>query len=108
MKRMPLGSVIKCHAVYPEAFWRDNNSNGQLLSEDEVNSTFDNSPEDGVPGILVWFLEGAVARRWHERPEQEVREKMLATFVEHFGEQAAQPQHFYYANWGAEPWSRGC
>ncbi|MGB0969970.1 MAG: flavin monoamine oxidase family protein [Mycobacterium sp.] len=107
-QRMPLGSVIKCHAVYPRAFWRDNNSNGQLLSEGEVNSTFDNSPEDGVPGILVGFLEGAVARRWHERPEQDVREKMIATFVEHFGEQAARPQHFYYANWGAEPWSRGC
>ncbi len=108
MQRMPLGSVIKCHAVYPHAFWRDDNFNGQLVSDDEVNSTFDNSPDDGVPGILVGFLEGAVARRWHERPEQEVREKMLATFVAHFGEQAAEPLRFYYANWGAEPWSRGC
>ena len=108
MQRMPLGSVIKCHAVYPHAFWRHDDFNGQLVSDDEVNSTFDNSPEDGIPGILVGFLEGAVARRWHERPEQEVREKMLATFVEHFGEQAAEPMHFYHANWGAEPWSRGC
>ena len=108
MQRMPLGSVIKCHAVYPRAFWRDHNFNGQLVSDDEVNSTFDNSPESGVPGILVGFLEGAVARRWHERPEQEVREEMLSTFVDHFGEQAAEPLQFYYANWGAEPWSRGC
>ena len=108
MQRMPLGSVIKCHAVYPHAFWRDNDYNGQLVSDDEVNSTFDNSPDNGVPGILVGFLEGAVARRWHERPEAEVRDKMLATFVEHFGEQAAAPLEFYYANWGAEPWSRGC
>lgn len=108
MQRMPLGSVIKCHAVYPRAFWRDDGMNGQLVSDEEVNSTFDNSPDHGVPGILVGFLEGSVARRWHERPEQEVREKMLATFVEHFGPQAAEPSHFYYANWGAEPWSRGC
>lgn len=108
MQRMPLGSVIKCHAVYPHAFWRDDNFNGQLVSEDEVNATFDNSPEDGVPGILVGFLEGDVARRWHERSETDVREKMLTTFVEHFGEQAAKPERFYYANWGAEPWSRGC
>jgi monoamine oxidase len=108
MQRMPLGSVIKCHAVYPHAFWRDHNFNGQLVSEDEVNSTFDNSPDNGVPGILVGFLEGEVARRWHERSQQDVREKMLATFVEHFGKEAAEPLHFYYANWGAEPWSRGC
>lgn len=108
MQRMPLGSVIKCHAVYPHAFWRDHNFNGQLVSEDEVNSTFDNSPENGIPGILVGFLEGDVARRWHERSQEEVREKMLATFVEHFGDEATEPLHFYYANWGAEPWSRGC
>lgn len=108
MQRMPLGSVIKCHAVYPYAFWRDDNLNGQLVSEDEVNSIFDNSPADGVPGILVGFLEGTVARSWHERPEGEVRDKMLSSFVEQFGEKAAEPLHFYYANWGAEPWSRGC
>lgn len=108
MQRMPLGAVIKCHAVYPRAFWRDNNFNGQLVSDEDVNSVFDNSPADGVPGILVGFLEGAVARRWHERSRDEVREKMLATFVEHFGDEAAEPVDFYYANWGAEPWSRGC
>jgi monoamine oxidase len=108
MQRMPLGAVIKCHAVYPRAFWRDQNLNGQLVSDGEVNSIFDNSPPDGVPGILVGFLEGEVARRWHERSREDVRAKMLATFTEHFGGEAAEPMDFFYANWGAEPWSRGC
>lgn len=107
-QRMPLGSVIKCHAVYSHAFWRDDHLNGQVVSEDEVNSIFDNSPPSGVPGILVGFIEGEVARRWSDRSEEDVRQKMLEAFVEHFGEWARTPQHFYYANWGREPWSRGC
>lgn len=107
-QRMPLGSVIKCHAVYPRAFWRDSQLNGQVVSEEEVNSIFDNSPADGVPGILVGFIEGEPARRWFDSPEAEVREKMMASFITHFGEQARQPMHFYYANWAREPWSRGC
>ncbi|WP_322768561.1 flavin monoamine oxidase family protein [Frankia sp. Cr1] len=107
-QRMPLGSVIKCHAVYPYAFWRDDNLNGQVVSEDDINSIFDNSPPDGVPGILVGFIEGEVARRWLDRSEEDVRQKMLDCFVVHFGERARTPQHFYYANWGREPWSRGC
>ncbi len=107
-QRMPLGSVIKCHAVYPHAFWRDDDLNGQVVSDDDINSVFDNSPADGAPGILVGFIEGEAARRWHDRPEEDVRQKMLDYFAGHFGERARAPQHFYYANWGREPWSRGC
>ncbi len=107
-QRMPLGSVIKCHAAYPRAFWRDDNLNGQVVSGDVINSVFDNSPPDGVPGILVGFIEGEAARIWLDRSEEDVQQLMLAYFVEHFGEQARAPRHFYYANWGREPWSRGC
>lgn len=108
MQRTPLGSVIKCHAVYPAAYWRQDNLNGQLVSEEDVNSIFDNSPPDGKPGILVGFIEGEAARRWADRPEADVQHKMLDTFAEHFGDRARQPSHFYYANWAREPWSRGC
>ena len=108
MQRAPLGSVIKCHAVYPTAYWRQDGLNGQLVSEEDVNSVFDNSPPDGNPGILVGFIEGEAARRWADRPEADVRQKMLDTFTEHFGDRTRQPSHFYYANWAREPWSRGC
>jgi monoamine oxidase len=107
-QRMPLGSVIKCHPVYPRAFWRDDSLNGQVVSEDDINSVFDNSPPDGVPGILAGFIEGKAARSWIDRSEEDVQQLMLDYFAGHFGEQARGPSHFYYANWGREPWSQGC
>jgi monoamine oxidase len=108
MQRAPLGSVIKCHAVYPTPFWRQDGLNGQVVSEEDVNSVFDNSPPGGNPGILVGFIEGEAARRWADRSEADVRRKMLDTFAEHFGDRARQPSGFYYANWAMQAWSRGC
>ena len=62
-QRMPLGTVAKCMAVYAEPFWRSEGLTGQATSEaGPVRLTFDNSPPDGSPGVLLGFLEGRHAR----------------------------------------------
>ena len=62
-QRMPLGTVAKCMAIYAEPFWRSEGLTGQATSDDgPVRLTFDNSPPDGSPGVLLGFLEGRHAR----------------------------------------------
>ena len=42
---MVQGTVVKCHAIYPEPFWRADGFSGQATSADgPVSVTFDNSP----------------------------------------------------------------
>jgi len=58
-QRMPLGTVAKCMAIYDEPFWRGDGLSGQGASDrGPVRLTFDNSPPDGSPGVLLGFLEG--------------------------------------------------
>ena len=69
-QRMAMGSVVKCVAVYPEPFWRADGLSGQATSADgPVSVTYDNSPPDGSPGVLLAFLEGAAARRAADLPQ---------------------------------------
>ncbi len=73
-QRMAQGSVVKCMAVYSEPFWRSQGLSGQATSADgPVSVTFDNSPPDGSPGVLLAFLEGRAARQAADLPQSERR-----------------------------------
>ncbi|MCA1480976.1 FAD-dependent oxidoreductase, partial [Bradyrhizobium sp. NBAIM08] len=49
-----MGAVIKCTAVYDEPFWRAAGLSGHSVSDQgPVQVTFDSSPPDGQPGVLV-------------------------------------------------------
>jgi monoamine oxidase len=108
-QRLPQGSVIKCHAVYDKPFWRDAGlagyANGDQLP---VRLTFDNSPPDGTPGILLGFIEGGAAREWAGRSAADRRAAVLNNFATYFGEQARNPRDYFEMDWSAEPWTRGC
>lgn len=108
-QRAPMGSTIKLHVVYPEAFWRKKGMSGMVISEDDdVSLTVDNSPPSGKPGILGGFLEGQEARKWAGKSDEELKKLLVETYVKFFGPEAASPIAFYKADWGNEPWSRGC
>lgn len=108
-QRLPAGSVIKFHVVYPEPFWRGQGLTGQVASDTgPVKVTFDNSPPDGSPGIIVGFLEGAVGRAWSPRPLQERRAAVIDSLVGYFGVKAATPLDYVERDWMAEEFSRGC
>ena len=60
----PMGSVIKCLAVYEKAFWRDAGYNGQATSGGPgAQVTFDTGPPSGAPGVLLGFVTAGEARR---------------------------------------------
>ena len=109
LQRFPQGNAIKCEAIYEKPFWREQGLAGQVTSDAEpVRITFDNSPPDGTPGVLLGFIEGEFARTWARKPAAERRDAVLANFAAYFGDQALQPLEYVEKDWAAEQWTRGC
>ena len=108
-QRFPQGSAIKCHAVYDEPFWRKDGLTGYANGDfDSVRLTYDNSPPDGGPGVLLGFLEGHNARVWSRRSAGARRAAVLDSFARYFGERARKPKAYFEMNWAQERWTRGC
>jgi monoamine oxidase len=108
-QRMAQGTVIKCMAVYPEPFWRAEGLTGQGSSDvGPVRVTFDNSPPDGTPGVLLGFLEGRQARALGRRTPEERRDAVVGCFARMFGQGAASPDGYVERVWADEEWTRGC
>ena len=107
-QRMAHGALTKCAAVYPEPFWREGGLTGQAVSDrGPVTATFDNSPPEGAPGVLLGFIAGAEAIRHARRSETDRRRAVLECFERLFGSEAAQPGIYLETAWAEEEWSRG-
>ena len=105
---VPMGSVLKCHAVYPEPFWREQGRSGAATSAcGPLQLVFDNSPEAGRPGVLVGFALAGSARRLAGLSPEERREAVLAQLGRLFGPEAAAPEQLVEHDWSADPFSGG-
>src|SRR4051794_37393832 len=108
-QRVPQGTLIKFDAVYDHAFWRDQGLTGQAGSlQGPVGVTFDASPPDGKPGVLLGFIGGHEARLWGRRSAADPRAAALDSFARMFGEQARHPKETTEVLWANEVWSGGC
>jgi monoamine oxidase len=108
-QRVPNGSVIKCEAVYDKPFWRDAGLTGQAVSDaSPVRITFDNTPPDDSPGVLLGFIEGTAAREYGRKPASERRQAVLNNFATYFGKDALKPTAYHEKNWSTDEWTRGC
>lgn len=109
LQRFPQGTTIKCQAVYDRPYWRDSGLTGQAVALDgPVRVTFDNSPPDGSPGVLLGFIEGAAARDYQRRSPAKRKAAVLNAFATYFGEAARHPREYFEMNWTHEAWTRGC
>ena len=108
-QRMPQGTVIKCLAVYDQPFWRADGLSGQMTSDvGPVRLTFDNSPPDGSPGVILGFLEGRWARELGRWTADARRRAVIDCFTRFFGPRAAAPERYIERSWAEEEWTRGC
>lgn len=108
-QRTPMGVVAKTMAVYGEPFWRADGLTGQATSDvGPVKLTFDNSPPDGTPGVLLGFVEGDRARGFALMSAEERRQAVVGTFARLFGPRAAKPERYIEQLWSEEEYTRGC
>jgi monoamine oxidase len=108
LQREPNGSVVKCNAVYATPFWREQGVNGAATSDTgPIRITYDNSPPDGKPGVLVGFMEGNDSRLFYSQSVAARRQAALACFARYFGQQALSPIAYFDLAWATEPYTRG-
>lgn len=107
-QRQPMGSVVKVNAVYRTPFWRARGLSGAATSDTgPIRVTYDNSPPDGRPGILVGFMEGNDSRAFYGRSAASRRKAALDCFARYFGEQARRPTAYFDLPWAEEVYTRG-
>ncbi len=107
-QRMPPGSMVKTTAVYERPFWRDDGLSGEGVNEQgPVVATFDNSPPEGSPGVLVGFVGGRDAREFAKLGKSERRQAALGCFEALFGPKARAAEQYIEQDWSAEQWSGG-
>ena len=109
LKGTPPGNLIKWEAVYDTPWWRATGYSGQAVSEQgPANTTFDNTPPGGSPGILFGFVGGKQARSLPQanagRPAQGGA-RQLRHLLRRRG---AQPEDAFELDWTQEAWTRGC
>jgi monoamine oxidase len=109
LKGTPPGNLIKWEAVYDKPFWRDGGYSGQAVSEQgPANTTFDNTPPGGSPGILFGFVGGAQARAFRKLSRSARRQAVLDNFVLYYGDEARGLKGSFEMDWTQEAWTRGC
>jgi monoamine oxidase len=107
-QRLPPGTLWKVAAQYDRPFWREAGLTGTAVSlNGPVNATFDDSPQDGSPGIIFGFVGGDEARAFARLSVADRRAAVLANFVNYFGADAANATDYFDTNWPGDPWSRG-
>ncbi|RMG85779.1 MAG: flavin monoamine oxidase family protein [Bacteroidetes bacterium] len=109
-QRMPMGTVIKCYAIYDKPFWREQGFSGQAVTDHRfaVQTVFDNSPHDASKGMLMGFSLANRARKLLRLSPEERQKIILENFTRLFGKAAARPVYYIDKSWADEPWSRGC
>src|SRR5436190_1590935 len=108
LQRQPMGSVVKVNAVYDTPFWRDDGLSGTATSDTgPIEITYDNSPPDGSPGVLVGFMEGNQSRRLLGASDAERRQAALESLARYFGPKALSPRAYLDMVWAREPFTGG-
>jgi monoamine oxidase len=107
-QRAPMGSYAKVDVVYERPFWREEGLTGQAVSiNGPVRVTFDSTPVEGSPGVLLGFIGGTDARRWYALPAEQRRQAVLESFANYFGPQARNPLQYVENAWADDGFSRG-
>jgi monoamine oxidase len=107
-QRMGQGTLTKVSVRYEKPFWRDKGFNGTGLSTDGlVAATFDASPPDGAPGIVMTFVGGDKAREYETLSKADRRSRILSELARFWGPEAEQPEEFFETRWPAQRWNRG-
>ncbi|MEU8082088.1 FAD-dependent oxidoreductase [Micromonospora sp. NPDC049101] len=108
-QRMPMGSALKVHAVYPEPFWRADGRSGVATSSvGPLTETVDNSTPTSPLGVLTGFSYSSDAAALRGMSPARRRQCLLEAFTSVVGPHAENPVDLVEYDWSAEEWTRGC
>jgi monoamine oxidase len=108
LRHLDMGQLMKCDAVYPTPFWREAGLTGFGINDSgAARAVFDNSPENGTPGVLLAFVGGSTWRTYGPMAADQRRQAVLEGFAAMFGEQALHPVEYVEHDWTKERWTRG-
>ncbi|MCB9081247.1 MAG: FAD-dependent oxidoreductase [Lewinellaceae bacterium] len=105
---MKMGTVLKCHAVYEEPFWRKEGLSGNSFSLDEVvELTVDNSCPQSPFGILASLIHADRAEYLLGLTPEDRKQKILAAYATRFGSRARNPLYFHDYSFTTNAWIGG-
>ncbi|MFI6998270.1 flavin monoamine oxidase family protein [Nocardia sp. NPDC050175] len=108
MRRMTMGALMKCDAVYETPFWRAKGLSGFGASDSgAVRVMFDNSAPEGDIGVLLVFIGGGAWREYGTLPPAERRQAVLEGLARLVGEEALHPIEYVEQDWTHERWTQG-
>jgi monoamine oxidase len=108
MRHLDMGQLMKCDAIYRTPFWRKDGLNGFGINDSgAARAVFDNSPEEGSPGVLLAFVGGSTWRKYGVKTRATRRKAVLEGFAAMFGDQALHPIDYVEKDWTKERWSGG-
>lgn len=100
-----MGALSKAFVAYDKPFWRADGLSGESLTDTgAVFITFDVSPDDHGPGILMAFCDPRVFDGFG--PDIR-RGRVLRQLADLFGDQARTPIDYVDHCWAAEPFAPG-
>ena len=103
-----MGFVIKVHAVYDRAFWREQGLSGTAFSPYELtHEAYDNTNHGDERGTLVGFVSDRTADDLFRLSADERKERILESLSHYYGPEAKNPVVYYESDWGSEEWTRG-
>ncbi|WP_308798672.1 flavin monoamine oxidase family protein [Agromyces silvae] len=107
-QHLSMGFVIKVHAVYDRAFWREQGLSGTAFSPYElVHEAYDNTNHDDPRGTLVGFVADEAADEVFRLTAEERKARILESLAHYYGDEALTPVVYYESDWGSEEWTRG-
>jgi monoamine oxidase len=100
-----LGALSKAFVAYDKPFWRGQGFSGEAVSDHEtVFLTFDVTPNDAGPGILMVFCD---ARAFDAFDQNERRGRVVEHLVHLFGEAARNVIDYTDFCWGNDDFAPG-
>ncbi|MFF5218774.1 flavin monoamine oxidase family protein [Micromonospora sp. NPDC000442] len=108
-QRMPMGSALKVHAIYPQPFWRADGWSGvATCSDGPITETVDSGTPTSPRGVLTMFSYGTAANALRAMAPSARVTALLDALAEIAGPAARQVEEVIDHDWSADPWTRGC
>ncbi|WP_110206665.1 flavin monoamine oxidase family protein [Nocardioides daejeonensis] len=108
LRRLEMGQLMKCDAVYEKPFWREAGLSGFGIADSgAVRAAFDNGVPGTDHGILLAFVGGSTWREFGPMSRARRRKAVLQGFAAMFGDQALRPIEYTEQDWTKERWTGG-